>query len=386
MPTVKQRIDIMPLGKPTFPTVLALDAARAGAAFVVFLTHARGGTWVDYGSLAPDQQTWLTFVFFFVTRLGHEAVLIFFVLSGFLVGGRLIERVGARSFRILGYTLDRVTRILVPLVPACIFTTAINGSIFGEPINLGQTVANMIGLNHGVIAGTLDNNAPLWSLAYEIWFYIAGGAVAALIVGLRPIPAFLAFCLSGLVLSKLGEPYVVFWTLGAFGIYITKAPYKRLLFLAGAIAAATGIIFYQLGSGSKSIPVFTLLPLKIGEGLVCIGFCLCLPALCSARLNFWLAPLRGIITFASAMSYSLYLFHYPVLGVLTSVVPAKYARIDHESLSVFALKISVTLAVCVLFYFAFERNTQKIRAFLKAKLTPERAGRPNHSRSAKENA
>jgi len=361
--------------KPTaFQPILALDLVRACAAIMVFLVHARGGTWIHYGGLPPDQQTPLTFAFFFITRLGHEAVLVFFVLSGFLVGGRLIDRVRADSFRILDYALDRITRILVPLVPACIFTVLLNRVVFSEPISLGQTLLNMVGLNHGLLAQTLNNNAPLWSLAYEIWFYIAGGATAALLMGLRPISAFLVIGISGLVFAQLGEAYLIFWIMGSLTALIRGTRHRSMLFAIGIIAVAIGTLAYQLGSGSKSTTVVAFMPEKVAEALLCLGFCLCIPVLHSIKLNHWLSPFSKIITFASAMSYSLYLFHYPILSVLNLAVFPQYTRIDYESLGVFALKIGVTLGICAALYFTFERNTQLVRTFLKSTPASAMAG------------
>src|SRR5690348_12598197 len=69
-----------------------LDWLRFGAAFVVVMCHARGSNWVSWGKLAQSHQTRLSAVCFAVTRPGLEAVVVFFALSGFLVGGRLIER------------------------------------------------------------------------------------------------------------------------------------------------------------------------------------------------------------------------------------------------------------------------------------------------------
>src|SRR5215813_13613142 len=71
----------------SYPSV-ALDLLRGWAALIVLLVHVRGASFVEFGSLPPDQKTILVVVLFGLTRIGHEAVLIFFVLSGFLVGGK----------------------------------------------------------------------------------------------------------------------------------------------------------------------------------------------------------------------------------------------------------------------------------------------------------
>ncbi|HZE20873.1 MAG TPA: hypothetical protein VE082_02380, partial [Desulfobaccales bacterium] len=61
-----------------------LDSLRFLAALTVLLVHARDSSFVRFGSLAADQKTLLFASAYAVTRLGNEAVITFFVLSGFL--------------------------------------------------------------------------------------------------------------------------------------------------------------------------------------------------------------------------------------------------------------------------------------------------------------
>ena len=57
-------------------------------------------------------------VFYFVTGLGHEAVVIFFVMSGLLVGGLSLERYVARRFVPSEFVIQRLSRIYIVLIPA----------------------------------------------------------------------------------------------------------------------------------------------------------------------------------------------------------------------------------------------------------------------------
>ena len=68
-----------------------LDWLRFTAALMVVAIHSRGGTWVEWGRLTEASQTKLVAIFFAITRTGSESVLVFFVLSGFLVGGKVIS-------------------------------------------------------------------------------------------------------------------------------------------------------------------------------------------------------------------------------------------------------------------------------------------------------
>jgi len=62
-----------------------LDMARWISAFLVVLHHFRNNLFVGWEQLAD--KTIFAKVFYFVSLLGHESVMVFFVLSGFFVGG-----------------------------------------------------------------------------------------------------------------------------------------------------------------------------------------------------------------------------------------------------------------------------------------------------------
>lgn len=70
-----------------------LDALRFVAAFMVLLSHTRNTFFPAFGDLPDDQQNIFSMMLTMFCRMGHEAVIIFFVLSGFLVGGRGWERI-----------------------------------------------------------------------------------------------------------------------------------------------------------------------------------------------------------------------------------------------------------------------------------------------------
>src|ERR1700733_2312871 len=116
---------------PSRESIIGLDLLRGIAALAVFLGHARTASFVEFGALPSPQHTAIAKIFFGLTRTGHEAVLVFFVLSGYLVGGQVIKQVRQRRFLIKSYALERTTRIFLPLIPACLLTVASNWLAFG---------------------------------------------------------------------------------------------------------------------------------------------------------------------------------------------------------------------------------------------------------------
>ncbi len=62
---------------------------------------------------------------YFITNLGHEAVVVFFVLSGFLIGGNLTDSMRRGSFDLVRYLIARFTRVYIVYLPALIVTEAV---------------------------------------------------------------------------------------------------------------------------------------------------------------------------------------------------------------------------------------------------------------------
>lgn len=80
---------------------------RLIAAFVAVIGHARADSFPPYGELSEAQKTIASQQFYAVTRFGHEAVIVFFMLSGSLVGGKVIERPVYGSVGPLSFAVDR---------------------------------------------------------------------------------------------------------------------------------------------------------------------------------------------------------------------------------------------------------------------------------------
>ena len=83
-----------------------LDSLRFIAAFMVLLSHARNSFFPAFGDLPTDKQNIFSMAFTMFCRMGHEAVIVFFVLSGFLVAGRGLERIENGSMNVRNYAID----------------------------------------------------------------------------------------------------------------------------------------------------------------------------------------------------------------------------------------------------------------------------------------
>jgi peptidoglycan/LPS O-acetylase OafA/YrhL len=345
---------------------VALDVLRGLAAVTILFVHVRGASFVEFGALPPEQRTALVAILFGLTRLGQEAVLVFFVLSGFLVGGQIIDRSRKRNFDFATYAIDRCTRIFLPLIPACLLTAMVSGVFFDESIGVFQLAANMSGMN-GIIAPTLAHNVPLWSLSYEIWFYICGGALGYLAVAGISVGVVIIIALSTVTFSAIGAEFLLYWVFGALMILFVEAHFRKWLFLTGILLVFFGGLFHELAFPSKSFVNQVFVPIETSRALLCIGASLSLPFLCSGRINALLDFIRGPARALSAVSYTLYLVHYPVNSALDLLIP-KGGAITWESSANFGLRIVICSTAAVGMYFLFERNTPTLRNWLLVRL------------------
>ena len=66
-----------------------LDLVRGLSALLVMLGHLRSFLFLDFGELHGAGV--IAKLFYFCTGLGHQAVMVFFVLSGYFVGGSVLS-------------------------------------------------------------------------------------------------------------------------------------------------------------------------------------------------------------------------------------------------------------------------------------------------------
>jgi peptidoglycan/LPS O-acetylase OafA/YrhL len=108
----------------------------------------------------------LAYALYTVTRFGHEAAIIFFVLSGYLVSGKLIERVQSGTFNVHRYAVDRFARIYVPFIPALLLSGLVWWFI-GNKVSALELGLNLVQLQQ-IAARSFAGNDALWSLSYEV--------------------------------------------------------------------------------------------------------------------------------------------------------------------------------------------------------------------------
>lgn len=97
-----------------------VDLARWASALLVLVYHVRVNVFSQYILPKSDAYAPLARIVDVVTGLGPAAVLWFFVLSGFLVGGGVLHKVSMGTFCYREYFYQRALRLYVVLLPALV--------------------------------------------------------------------------------------------------------------------------------------------------------------------------------------------------------------------------------------------------------------------------
>lgn len=314
-----------------------LDAARGGAALTVTLCHLLEFFWAPHLGVTGPIAHW-------VATVSQHAVLVFFLLSGFLIS-RNIQRNMARNgcFVPSDYWLGRLARIYPPLLATLLLCGLIHLLISqlglpGSPaqplasIGRGMVVDRVLALTPEQFVRALlllhaspPLNIPLWSLFVEIKLYLIAGLLATTLAG-RGIwrgPALLlaaGVAWSGFDLQgRLFLAYVVVWGSGAGLALLADARWRwritalisglSLLVLIGmAIRDATLLSFlYAEGHGPREL----IVPLVLGLS----GLALALPVFALR----WPAGLVAPLAWLAPFSYSVYLINWPLMALVLSL-------------------------------------------------------------------
>lgn len=371
-----------------------LDLVRGMSALLVMLGHLRGFVFLDYDEVRADGV--LVKSFYFATGLGHQAVMVFFVLSGYFVGGSVLSGLSKGSFTWQCYAKTRLVRLWVVLIPALLLTLGVD--------SLGQywnPAAYVGGLNERFMSGPTNavpathdwvtllgnllfvqtvnvpvfgTNGPLWSLANEFWYYVMFPLIAvsmARFSGVRgKLFAMVQAILFVLIASWLPNGILtggLIWLSGA-AVWLLLERTRNSGHWAGVrfIGFFVGWPWRLLGGLSF---LGTLAGSKMDHWYGSDGAVGCMFAL-------WMLSLPGggrlprrvdrLVKGLSEISYTLYVVHFPLLFFVAAVVlKGRQFPADFLGFSWFFGLTSIILAISTGLWWLFERNTYRVRELLK---------------------
>ena len=367
-----------------------LDLIRGLAAGAVAFQHLRTLLLVDWP--ATSMHSPLTAVVYLLAKFGRPAVIVFFVLSGFLVGSSGVRSVQKGAWSLPRYLLHRVLRLEIVLLPALLLGLLWNSlgrhalasslyttAWFTGPIDLSwRTLLGNAAFVQGILVPNFGTNAALWSLANEFWYYVLFGLLVT--TALRTTRLSLRFGLAGMVLIVAwftGFRIMVLaplWFLG-LGIYMLprmnlSARGRRVLLLVSTLLflAFLGIAF------SRSTPGFTTAQAVGADLITGILFSFMLYAILHA--NPARTRYKQFAHRIAAPTYTLYANHLPALVLLEAWIGVRRLPTALHCLELAGWFVVIWFYSYGL-YLLFESRTASIRNWIEPKLFPRDLGLAN---------
>ncbi|KQP56668.1 hypothetical protein ASF51_01750 [Agreia sp. Leaf283] len=311
-----------------------MDVVRGLAALLVVVSHARLYIFSAAGVQLDEAPTWLR-IALAPTAFGKEAVGVFFVLSGFLVGGQVIRLVRADKFDVVDYGVKRLSRLWSVLIPGLLFTIVIDlmmrivsGKLASFSLIEGTDSLQTASCNAVFLmptrCSTFGTNDSLWSLGYEFWFYIFFAAVAAgvgLLARRRWLAGSIALVVGLLSVVVFGMELLALipaWLLGVGVAVIVgnrsgKLHSKRgASILGGLILAIACMLAPNLLHVTEPIKF-----LIVGAGAAALVLVL---ALRDPSPGAGLRLFR-FVAWIGTWSFSIYVFHLPMVKLIAMLLP-----------------------------------------------------------------
>ncbi len=184
-----------------------LDLVRFAAACLVYLYHSNQRLLIS--EILP------------ASNYGHSSVIVFFVLSGFVIA----YITATKENRLATYAASRISRVYSVVVPAIVLTIAMDSvgrqlypELYAYPYDkfLIRIFSSLLLLNEvWFISITSFSNVPFWSICYEFWYYVAFALVMFL-------PRWQGLLLVGLLSVVLGPKVVLLAPIWIAGVVLYR--------------------------------------------------------------------------------------------------------------------------------------------------------------------
>ena len=335
-----------------------LDSIRGLAAFSVVLSH------IPFFAIPMPYVMYQTLVWLGINN-GHKAVMLFFLLSGFVLSLPFLKR---KEVNYVPYVIKRVLRIYLPFLFVITFAIILSQIYWQEKVGivgdwdlLWQTQISVeLVINHVFLLGNYHTNAfngVIWSLIHELRISLFFPLIVLLVKRVNwKIILFICLLLS--IIAGLNTIYQ-FEQSNGYNTTFFKTIEYTIFFIFGSLMAKdkstlikiyrekhqsykwcllfVSLSFYNFSeitigklyelSQIEALSTHYSIITEYGIALGCIG--LVISALGSIRLEKVLL-FRPLI-FLGKISYSLYLIHLPI--ILVSIY------LFHEVLSLWIISI-----------------------------------------------
>jgi peptidoglycan/LPS O-acetylase OafA/YrhL len=349
------------------PFSVYLDLVRFVAALLVYLWHSN--------------QRFLSTALLPASDYGHSSVIVFFVLSGFVIAFITDTREATPS----EYFASRIARVFSVAVPAIALTLALDSvgrllypAIYDYPFDqfVVRVLGSLLMLNEvWLISITSFSNVPYWSLCYEWWYYVTfamvtflpgrrglvAAAVTMLVIGPKVIllaPVWWA----GVLLYRwrwlLGLSVPTSWALAAIS-FLGIVIFHRLDMMSLAeswLRTWIGVDLVHSLTFSKRVLADYMLGILVFMNFAGVRNIV-------AAKGKWLLAVAAPVRFLANFTFTLYLMHQPFF-----LFWAAWVRGDPDTPWYWASVTALTMGSVVIVGFVTESQRFTLRARLLALL------------------
>ncbi|MGZ5200146.1 MAG: acyltransferase family protein [Telluria sp.] len=357
---------------------LLIALLRGMAALQVAAAHLRAEVFPSLRTVAHPPLYYEALAF--ITGFAHQAVVVFFLISGWLVGGSLLNKLGQPQ-AVRGYAIDRATRLWTVLVPTMlimvvfgIVTGAVDPShpdlYSARDYSARSFLGNLVGLQT-VLVKNFGGNYALWSLANETWYYVAFPILLLAFRNRGWLSQSCSVIALGLIAALLPWAITLY-----FALWLLGAAFARIRIECGAgvrialVALCAGLSVYYRITGSND----DLVPASFLQDFNCsLPFLLLLSTL-QIKIDPAAVSLRRLnrfATFFSEFSFTLYVLHVPTIGLLrylgrTALGRDQLAPNAPLDYLVYLAMLGMIVGFSYLSYLMFESRTRRVRGKLKS--------------------
>lgn len=310
----------------------------------------------------------------FLLEFGHTAVITFFVLSGYVIAYVATER--EKVFSI--YLTHRLSRMYSVLVIAWILTALldtigpnINPDVYTDMVSTDllfvRLFSHLFFLQESwFVSIHFFGNAPLWSIGYEFSYYLLFGLIALYQGKYKKT----LIAIVSLIVGPVILIYGLIWAIGVLVYKLHQIKYTPSPLLSSIIFPISLIIIVLTPQWTEAIN-FGYTPNQkleittlVRDVIFSIVIAINIYTFQYTRYSF--SAVKPIIRFFANISFSLYVFHFPLMLFSASVL-LKYFDISNEMQ--FILQTLIIMVCVYLLSFISERKKRAYFKFFQSIIT-----------------
>ncbi|MFB0844667.1 acyltransferase family protein [Paenibacillus oleatilyticus] len=367
-----------------------LDFLRFFAAFTVFLMHFR-----PFLEVPPEVKNTIYYqIFYSWASTGFVFVMVFFVLSGYFISSTVLNSILQGRWSWKTYLINRLSRLWVVLIPALLLTVLWaklqinnfgNSQVMVNKISYFLTdlmsfkvlLGNVFFLQE-IIVPTYGTNGPLWSLAFEFWYYILFPCIILIFKHPSKKKRFFYLIVSLIIILFIGRNIVLYftiWLMGTIPIFLKSFDIhdrlKRILLSILTLAlfiTSLKLPYYWYNDFNPGYGRTDFAPIFVSGIGITISLYLIINLF--RKLNFRRKLYLMVCKFLGGISYTLYLTHYPIFSFLRAWRFSKDWPVPLSYLYLFEFVAAIVILVyAILIAFITERNTNKIKKWIGNKFS-----------------